>query len=244
MFVILIYFLYIFFGIMPSLAWIFYYLKKDLHPESKKMILKVFLLGSLITIPAYLVQKQLIGLLYYFNLPSIYVLLIYWFMVIALTEEIFKYLVVKFKVLNSPECDEPVDIMIYMVVSALGFAAVENIFYVISSAINLPFNDAVFASMIISFVRFIGATFLHTLCSALIGYFVILSLVRKRNGLRYTILGILLASLLHGLFNLSIMKIELSWFIILLPITILILLSIFVIYKFEKVKKIKSICKV
>ncbi|KKP32587.1 MAG: hypothetical protein A2561_00820 [Candidatus Staskawiczbacteria bacterium RIFOXYD1_FULL_32_13] len=241
---IFIYFLYIFFGILPSLAWLFYYLKKDLHPESKKMILKIFLWGSFTTIPVYLVQKLLTILLFSINPPLIFISLIYGFIIIAFTEELFKYLVIKFKVLSNSACDEPIDIMIYMIISALGFAAVENIFYIVSSAINLPINDAVFASVVISLSRFLGATFLHTLCSALVGYFVILSIIKTKNNLRYTILGILTATLLHGLFNLSIMKIELNWLIILIPIIILISLAIFVISKFEKVKKIKSICKI
>jgi RsiW-degrading membrane proteinase PrsW (M82 family) len=239
---IFIYFLYISFGILPSLAWLFYYLKKDLHPESKKMILKIFLWGSLATIPVYLVQKILTTLLNSISLSPIFISLIYGFLIIAFTEELFKYLIVKFKVLKSPECDEPVDIMIYMIVSALGFAAVENIFYIISSAINLPLNDAVFASVIISLSRFLGATFLHTLCSALVGYFLILSIIKTKNSLKYIILGILIASLLHGLFNLSIMKMELNWLIIIIPIMILVSLSIFIISKFEKIKKMKSIC--
>ena len=89
---VFIYFLYIIFGILPSLAWLFYYLKKDLHPESKKMILKIFLLGSLTTIPVYIIQKQLIEILGIINLPSIFIYLIYWFLIIAFTEELFKYL--------------------------------------------------------------------------------------------------------------------------------------------------------
>ena len=183
---IFIYFLYIFFGILPSLAWLFYYLKKDQHPESKKMILKIFLWGSLTTIPVYLVQRFLTMSLDSISLPLIFISLIYGFLIIAFTEELFKYLVIKFRVLSNSACDEPIDIMIYMIVSALGFAAIENIFYIVSSAINLPINDAVFASVIISLSRFLGATFLHTLCSALVGYFIVLSIIKTKNNLNLT----------------------------------------------------------
>lgn len=242
---IFIYFIYIIFGILPSLAWLFYYLKKDQHPESKKMILKIFLLGALSTIPVYFVQKQLIELLYLINLPSIFIYLIYWFLIIAFTEELFKYLVVKFKVLKNPEFDEPIDAMIYMTVSALGFAAVENVFYVISSAINLPtVNDAIFTAAAISFIRFLGSTFLHTLCSALVGYFIAISFTKPQNRLRYTILGILLATLLHGLYNFSIMTIESNWLKITIPIILLLTMALLIISKFDKIKKLKSICKI
>ncbi len=240
---VFIYFLYIIFGILPSLAWLFYYLKKDLHPESKKMILKIFLLGSLTTIPVYIIQKQLIEILGIINLPSIFIYLIYWFLIIAFTEELFKYLVIKFKVLHNPEFDEPVDAMIYMTVSALGFAAVENVFYVISSAINLPFNDAVLATAIVSFGRFLGATLLHTLCSALIGYFIAISLSKPKSKLRFTILGILLATFLHGLYNFSIMTMEHTQAKILAPVAIIIILFLLIVPKFDKINKLKNIKK-
>lgn len=235
---VFIYFIYIIFGILPSLAWLFYYLKKDLHPESKKMIIKIFLWGAVSTIPVYLIQKQLIELLKPINLPPTFVYIIYWFLIIAFTEELFKYLVIKFKVLKNPEFDEPVDAMIYMTVSALGFAAIENIFYVISSAINLPnFNDAITSAVIISFARFLGSTLLHTLCSALVGYFIAISFKDKQSRLRFTILGILIATLLHGLYNFSIMNIESGWLKILIPILILIFLFIITIPKFNKLRK-------
>src|SRR5687767_3787514 len=104
--------LYIFFGVLPSLIWLFYYLKKDLHPEPKKTILIVFLLGALSTVPTLFLQVWLsesLAKYYYFAnlympamaeyLPIIFKIL-KWFVVIALTEELFKYLVVRLSVYN------------------------------------------------------------------------------------------------------------------------------------------------
>ena len=39
--------IYVILGLLPSLTWLSYYLTKDLHPEPKKMILKIFLWGAL-----------------------------------------------------------------------------------------------------------------------------------------------------------------------------------------------------
>jgi len=36
-------------GFIPSLAWLFFFLKEDIHPEPKKMIVKVFVAGAVIT---------------------------------------------------------------------------------------------------------------------------------------------------------------------------------------------------
>src|SRR3989344_4407839 len=123
-------------GILPALAWLFHYLKKDAHPEPKRMILKVFLWGALITLPVFFVQLGLSTLLAGLKLPALIISILYWFLAIAFTEEFFKYLVVKKVVFNSKHLDEPLDIMLYMIVAALGFAALENILYLFSPVNN------------------------------------------------------------------------------------------------------------
>lgn len=247
--------LYILFGILPSLIWLFYYLLKDLHPEPKKTILKVFLIGALATVPTLfiqiwlsesLVQSQYLAGLY---LPEIAVYLPFvfkilkWFVVIAFTEELFKYLVVRFTVYKDGVLDEPLDLMLYMVVSALGFAALENMLYLFSP-INgiISLDQAIKTTVAISFIRFIGATFLHTLASALVGYFLVKSLFDPKKRLKFTVIGILLATLLHGLYNFSIMTLK-EPFNLTISLAILVVLALFTIYDFDEVKKLKGICK-
>jgi len=238
--------LYIVFGILPSLAWLAYYLRKDLHPESKRMIFKVFLFGVAVTLPVFFVQIGLKILLDRMGAGGIVYSLIYWFLIIALSEEFFKYLVVKAGVLSSREFDEPVDAMIYMVVIALGFAAIENILYLfppIDQMNTISFGVLVNRTVVISFVRFIGSTFLHTLCSATIGYFLALSICEAKKKKILLILGIFISVALHGLYNFSIMTIG-GPLKIIIPVAILVFLAFFVISGFEKLKKIKSICKI
>lgn len=233
--------IYIIFGILPSLTWLFYYLRKDVHPESNSMILKIFAFGALVTLPVFFIQIGLNFLLEKIALPSLLNSLLYWFIVIALTEELFKFLVVKMKVIGSPELDEPLDIMLFMVISALGFAALENILYLFSPISTISFADLINRTLIISFIRFIGATFLHTLCAGTIGYFLALGICKSQK--RYLLAGFLIAVLLHGLYNFSIMKLE-GMLKIAIPVAILILLAYFVITGFEKLKKLKSVCKI
>lgn len=241
--------LYIFFGVLPSLIWLFYYLRKDLHPEPKRMILKTFLYGALITIPVFLAQlglsellKQIQSFPLFFYFPII-TDIIKWFFIIALTEEIFKYLVVKVVVFNSYDLDEPLDIMLYMVVVALGFAAVENILYLFSPMDSISFETIVGATITISFIRFIGATFLHTLVSATLGYFLVMSSLKTKNVLGLTTVGILIAIFLHGLYNFSIMTLR-SPMNFAIPVVIIVGLSIFIMFQFDKIKKLKSISQV
>lgn len=247
--------LYIFFGVLPSLIWLFYYLQKDMHPEPKKVILKVFLWGAVATVPTLffqiffseaLNQFQYLSVFYSPEISSYLPMInnfIRWFVVIALTEEVFKYLAVRLTVFKSKELDEPLDIMLYMVVAALGFAGLENIFYLFSPIDNMVSLETVLKTTItISFIRFIGATFLHTLCSALLGYFLALSSIKNGHGIKLTLLGIFLATLLHGLYDFSIMTLS-APFNVIIPIMIVLGLAAFMIYDFDSIKKIKSICK-
>lgn len=237
------------------MIWLFYYLQKDLHPEPKKMILKVFLWGAVATVPTLffqiffseaLSQFQYLSAFYFPKISGYLPMInnfIRWFLVIALTEEVFKYLAVRLTVFRSKELDEPLDVMLYMVVAALGFAGLENIFYLFS-----PINNAISLEIVlkttitISFIRFIGATFLHTLSSALLGYFLALSSIKNGHGAKLTLLGIGLATFFHGLYNFAIMTLS-APFNVAIPIAVIIGLAIFMIYDFDSIKKVKSICK-
>jgi len=237
--------IYIVFGILPSLVWLFYYLRKDLHPEPRRMIIKIFLWGALMTLPVSLIQE---GLSYLLGLTSFGLMtraLLYWFLVIALSEEFFKYLVVKVKVMDSPHLDEPLDIMLYMVVAALGFAAVENILYLFQPIMGqVSLIKVIEGTLILDIVRFIGATFLHTLCSATIGYSLAISVFEAKRKKLYLISGILIAMVLHGLYDFSIMTLSGSSNInIAIPVVIIMTLALLVFSGFERLKKMKSICK-
>ena len=162
----------IFFGLAPSIVWLWFFLKKDKHPESKRMILRTFFYGMLATVPTALIELGFFETVKTFPIPSLLFAILYALVGIGFVEEILKYLVVKKTVLNHREFDEPVDAMIYMIVAALGFAALENLLILLPMIANFQFFDAAFVSIF----RFVGATFLHALASGLVGYFLALSL--------------------------------------------------------------------
>ncbi|MDO8591849.1 MAG: PrsW family glutamic-type intramembrane protease, partial [bacterium] len=114
----------------------------------------------------------------------------------ALVEEVVKFLVVKFVVLHNPEFDEPLDAMIYMVSAGLGFAAIENIL-VLFQAIPSGTNTAIQ----IWLLRFVGATLLHAVASATVGYFLALSWFYNRHSGKLITMGLALATILHLIFN-------------------------------------------
>lgn len=260
------YLIYIIFGLAPSVIWLLFYLRKDIHPESNRMILKIFTYGLAATIPASLAEMGIFftitkggGNLSNWNFGSPLMFLLYGFLGVALVEEVIKYVIVREKVLKHPEFDEPVDVMLYMIIVALGFAALENIFYLLPADGQQPILlETIFTSLF----RFIGATFLHSLCSATLGYFLALSFCRAKGKTRIIALGLGLATVLHGLFNFFIIKLgeslslekatgglvitDQSSFVLSLTSLIALLagLAVFVLWGFRRLKKLASVCKV
>lgn len=233
------YFLYIIFGVLPSFVWLVFYLQKDRHPESRQMILKIFSYGMLAALPAVLLELGVFQEFGDLKFSGTFLKLLNVFIGVALVEELLKYLVVRGKVIHHSEFDEPFDVMLYMIISALGFAASENILILASLGPNFLLGKTVS----ITIFRFIGATFLHTLCSGLLGYFVALSFCYIKNHWRFLTVGIILATLLHGLYNFSIIEVKgnAGFFI---PLLILIGLTVFFTYGIKRLQKLKSVCKI
>jgi len=217
------------FGFLPSLVWLSFYLREDVKPEPKKLILLVFFLGFISTLPAFFFQFLFLKFLLSTSISSYFFDFLKYFFIVAFIEEFFKFFVVATFIFGHPEFEEKVDAMIYMIVSGLGFAAAENILV----SLNLVSFKEILG---VSILRFLSATFLHALSSAIFGYFVALYYFRGKKWLRLS-LGFLLATFLHGLYNFSIIKIEKEWQIV-FPFFLLILSAIIVSFLFQRLKKI------
>lgn len=170
--------------------------------------------------------------------PSFLLLIVNVFVGVSFVEEFSKYIVVNKIAICDSEFDEPLDAMLYMVIVGLGFAALENILLLFG--LGTPFN--VSETLTLTLFRFLGATFLHALCSGTIGFFLALGIfeMKKKTGLM--IAGLMIATFLHGLYNFSIMELEGNLKIV-LPGIILLGLGIFVFFAFQKLKTIASVCK-
>lgn len=122
----------------------------------------------------------------------------------ALFEELLKYFVVRETAVGKWFFDEPVDAMEYMVISALGFSAVENVLYVVQV-------DKLISAVQVTVARFLGATLIHTVASGVLGYFLAREVFRgpdKRVEIRPAniILGLVLGAGLHTIYNWIIMS--------------------------------------
>lgn len=237
-------------GLAPSAVWLWYYLRQDVHPEPKMMVLKVFFLGFLSTFIAFGLEWVFIKTIadassfcsscgsvfakFIGNLDSTGVVELSSFLilgVLAFIEEITKYTAAKVEVIKSKYFDEPTDAMIYLVVAALGFAAAENIGYVFQT------HDVSYA-IGTAFYRFVSATFLHALASAVMGYFLAISIIHKKHPLPYLSVGLLCATMLHTLFNFLIILSGENGQYILYIILFMITLFFFVSALFVRVHKL------
>jgi len=225
------------FALSPSFIWLAFYLRKDTNPEPNRMIIKIFLGGVLMTIPAILLENFLEGFFSAIIFNTTFFLLVYFLVGIALVEETLKYLIVKATAFRSRALNEPVDVMLYMIIAALGFAAFENILLLFGLVETYSASDI----FLVNTIRFVQAVLLHALASGILGYFIALSFYKKKRRGFLTILGLFLATLLHGLFNFYIFTIgDQNFLLLLLPTIPLLAIAIFISFGFRKLKKYKA----
>lgn len=221
-------------GILPTLAWLWFWLREDsVHPEPRWMLTLAFIGGMITSILVYPFE---VGVIEIFGSPEATSPLLISIVIVflwAAIEEMFKFIAAYTSSLRKPHANEPVDMIIYMIVVALGFAALENSLFLLG-----PLKDGnLIESIATGNMRFIGSTLLHTLASATIGFSMALAFYKnKRTKIIYWIIGMIAAIALHTMFNLFIMRgtgnVTLAVFS-----SVWLLLTIIILF-FEKIKKI------
>ncbi len=223
-------------AVLPSLVWLFFYLKEDPHPEPRYWLFIIFLMGVALAPLVISLEMVLSKILNFFiAIPWESGLLI--FIIAPLVEEAAKYGAVHLALNKNPVLDEPVDGMIYVIVAALGFAAIENIFAIFSFVpigapgyFNVAFN---FISM-----RFISAVALHGLASGISGYYFAKFYFIKRDA-HLIVWGLFLATFLHGIYNFLIVKNN-EYIPLILTGVILGAAAVLVIFLFNRLKHYKT----
>lgn len=183
-------------GILPALFWLYFWLKEDkLKPEPRSLIMLSFFGGMVAVLAALFAEKTIKGIV----ANNIILLAIY----APIIEELFKFFAAYFSVLKRKEDDEPIDPIIYLISSALGFAALENVLFLISP---LAGNNII-TGIATGNLRFIGATLLHVVASASVGIFIGFSFYKSRFFKFFMIIiGLIIAIILHSFFNFFIIK--------------------------------------
>ena len=179
--------------VLPSLLILAFFVFSDKFKEPKQSIIKVFIYGILITIPAYFLNTAFGDYFYYRTQVSEH--LIGSFLTAAPLEEGLKFLVLYFLVYKMKDFNEPIDGIVYGVCVSLGFATLENFYYVYAidwGSYSTP--------MSIAYLRAFSAVPMHALAGCIMGYFFMkYSFVSRKDNLFFCFF---VPFLLHGFYNL------------------------------------------
>ncbi|NMB92059.1 MAG: PrsW family intramembrane metalloprotease [Parcubacteria group bacterium] len=222
-------------GVVPIALWLMFFLWQDIKkPEPLKWLLILFGVGILITPLVWYGEGLLMKVLKIdlnTNLSLSSVITVY--SGIAIIEELTKFFSASLVLKKNKYFDEAIDVMIYLIILALGFGLVENI---LAASQEINEGNLLLSVLQTMSLRFVGANLLHALSSGIIGYFWALKLMLKKNYFLYE--GLILGILLHAVFNIAIIKFGgPAVFFVSLG---LFLTAIFLLWAFDSLKTIKK----
>ena len=180
-------------AIAPGIAICFYiYFKDKYEKEPIRLLVISFILGVLSVVPTLLLS----GLGTYFfgfepTSSNLIFSLISCVIGIGLVEEFSKFIFVRYYAYKKDDFNEPFDGIVYCVMVSMGFATIENILYVAASGVST------------GWLRMFTAVPMHAVFAIVMGYYLG---VQKSFGVKTAALqGLLLASLLHGVYDFVLM---------------------------------------
>lgn len=177
---------------VPSLAWLVFVLKKDIHPERVRDICFVFIIGILSAIPilmvGFFVQSTVAtsGI----DISPLWVS----FVTGAVNEELMKVVLLYFFAMTAQFWDEPIDIFIYAATIALGFAGIENFVVALT---RLESIGGGLEQLLL--IRSITAVLVHIMSTFFFGY--ALAVYRDNRNILILLTGALASIGFHGLYN-------------------------------------------
>lgn len=177
-------------ALAPVLFVILYiYFNDKYEKEPKRFLFYNFLLGAIVSI----IVTTFIYYAFDIVLPltehnSIYQQFLKAFLVVGLTEEFSKYIIVRYYAQPNKEFNEHFDGIVYAVMVSMGFAATENVFYVLESGYQT------------AMLRAFTAIPAHATFGILMGYFIGKAKFSNHQPL-FNLTGLLLAILFHGAYD-------------------------------------------
>lgn len=178
-------------ALLPGIAISIYIYYRDIHEkEPHRFLISCFVFGMLSTIPAIYLEEAGVdaGIT---ESPNIWMTMAFAFIVVAGSEELVKFLFLRFYIYPHDEFDEPLDGIVYTVMIGMGFATLENILYV--SSFGTP----------TAVVRMFTAVPAHAAFAVIMGYYVGKAKLEKDNKKErlYLFYGFIGAVLLHGTYD-------------------------------------------
>ncbi|RKE94766.1 PrsW family intramembrane metalloprotease [Ichthyenterobacterium magnum] len=168
---------------------VYVYLKDKHEKEPKSFLFKNFLLGAIVSIIVTTLIYVLIDLVLPLNdKTSVLQQFIKAFFLVGLTEEFSKYIMVRYYAQPNKEFNEPYDGIMYAVMVSMGFAATENIMYVLDGGAQT------------ALVRAFTAVPAHATFGIIMGYFMGKAKF-SNNRIKLNLLGLFFATLFHGAYD-------------------------------------------
>jgi RsiW-degrading membrane proteinase PrsW (M82 family) len=195
-------------SLVPIAGWLWFFYTRDRYDrEPKRLILKLFLVGAFpVAIVAGIVNAtfaETFGVV----LPAAAAFLLTAVLVAPIGEEALKYLGAKLTTRRNRAFDEPVDGMIYGSAVGLGFAAAENVDYLVVAYTGAELFpgvtmgcDGFTCFAVVAVLRGFGTALVHALCSGIAGYF-LARRVLDRAPPSAAFSGLALAAGFHALWN-------------------------------------------
>ncbi|MFA6353476.1 MAG: PrsW family glutamic-type intramembrane protease [Candidatus Paceibacterota bacterium] len=216
-------------GIIPPLLWLWFWLKEEEGEQAEPtgLISVVFITGMLAVIIVLPIQKFIQDHVNFHGGQ-----LVLW----ASVEEILKYLAVLLIIYKTNNASKPIDWPICLITAALGFAALENMLFLLKI---FPSAIGAIPSLSTGNLRFLGANLLHAISSGIIGISIGISFyAAKWKRVSFLFVGFLIAISLHSTFNFFIIRNAGNDFLKVLAF--LWVVTIILMLLFEKVRRISE----
>lgn len=180
-----------FLSILPAFIICWFIYNRDHNKESLKLLSICFLFGMVSTIPAIILE--LIGGELTANITDNYFIatFIMAFIVVAFSEELVKFFFLRFYIYPKPQFNEPMDGIVYSVTISMGFAALENLLYVIVRG----------GGVAVAVARMFTAVPAHAVFAVIMGYFVGLAATKDSKNVGLMLLGLFGATAVHGAYD-------------------------------------------
>jgi RsiW-degrading membrane proteinase PrsW (M82 family) len=181
-------------GVIPSLIWLWFWLREDSHAEPRSLIAATFVAGMLAVLFAIIGEKLVSDFISDQSMK---------YTAWAAIEETCKFIIVGIVALSARSNDEPIDAMIYCIVCALGFAALENSLFIMNPLTAGEISTGITTGS----MRFIGATLVHIVSSATIGFMLGMTFYKNLSTkIVAVIFGLFVATAIHASFNISLVN--------------------------------------
>lgn len=181
---------------------IYVYFRDKYEKEPLGMLVKALLSGAAIVIPVLFMERYLVAVMP--EMGQIGSAAWNAFVVAAFSEELWKFLAVILLVWKSRHFNEKFDGIVYAVFVSLGFAAVENVLYVMDGGMNTAVSRA------------LTAVPAHAIFGVSMGYYLGIAKMYRQQRRLYLALSLLVPIMLHGIYD----------FILMVEIPLLLLLFI------------------